>query len=155
MAKYIKSIIIVLLVPGTFFVYLPVLLGLWVLPNPDPILALHPFAILAWLLGAGLAAWGMAAFALQGQGTPAPNAPPRQLVAAGPYHYSRNPMYVASWVIVLGHLLWFQSWPLAAYLLLVTLFFYFGVRYFEEPRLRSRFGEPYAQYCRTTPRWLF
>ena len=43
-----------------------------------------------------------ARFALQGLGTPAPIAPPRNLVVTGLYRYVRNPIYVALVAIILG-----------------------------------------------------
>src|ERR1041384_8201619 len=43
-----------------------------------------------------------ARFALQGLGTPAPVAPPKNLVVTGFYRYVRNPMYVALVAIILG-----------------------------------------------------
>ena len=43
-----------------------------------------------------------ARFALQGLGTPAPIAPPQNLVVTGLYRYVRNPMYVAIVAVILG-----------------------------------------------------
>ena len=43
-----------------------------------------------------------ARFALQGLGTPAPIAPPRNLVVTGLYRYVRNPIYVAVVAIILA-----------------------------------------------------
>ena len=43
-----------------------------------------------------------ARFALQGLGTPAPIAPPHNLVVTGLYRYVRNPIYVAVVAIILG-----------------------------------------------------
>ena len=43
-----------------------------------------------------------ARFALQGLGTPAPIAPPQNLVVTGLYRYVRNPMYVAVVAVILG-----------------------------------------------------
>src|SRR6516165_9894746 len=43
-----------------------------------------------------------ARFALQGLGTPAPIAPPRNLVVSGLYRYVRNPIYVAVVAVILG-----------------------------------------------------
>jgi protein-S-isoprenylcysteine O-methyltransferase Ste14 len=41
-------------------------------------------------------------FALQGLGTPAPIAPPQNLVVTGLYRYVRNPIYVAVVAVILG-----------------------------------------------------
>ena len=56
------------------------------------------------LIAAGLPGLinSFARFALQGLGTPAPIAPPQNLVVTGLYRYVRNPMYVAVVAVILG-----------------------------------------------------
>ena len=54
-----------------------------------------------------------ARFALQGLGTPAPIAPPQNLVVTGLYHYVRNPMYVHHLVRQCSSCV-ASSWPHAA-----------------------------------------
>mmetsp|Transcript_154322 Transcript_154322/g.474253 ORF Transcript_154322/g.474253 Transcript_154322/m.474253 type:complete len:175 (+) Transcript_154322:104-628(+) len=76
------------------------------------------------------------------------------LVVGGPFAWSRNPMYVST-VGSLGSFgLLMNSWwgvgaavPLAAYL-------QFHVIPAEERYLHRRFEGGFAEYCRTTPRWL-
>ena len=66
------------------------------------------------LVAAGLGTLGLifcfAEFVRRGKGTPAPFDPPRWLVAAGLYRYSRNPMYVAVIITVAGQAAWWASW---------------------------------------------
>jgi len=50
-----------------------------------------------------------ARFALQGLGTPAPIAPPRNLVVSGLYRYVRNPIYVAVVAVILGQAVLFAD----------------------------------------------
>ena len=50
-----------------------------------------------------------ARFAIQGLGTPAPVAPPKNLVVSGLYRYVRNPIYVAVTAIILGQALLFGA----------------------------------------------
>src|ERR1700683_3172843 len=52
--------------------------------------------------GAALYAWCVWNFAAVGRGTPGPWDAPSRFVAAGPYRWVRNPIYVAALVIVLG-----------------------------------------------------
>src|SRR5215475_14955532 len=56
------------------------------------------------LIAAGLPGLidSFARFALQGLGTPAPIAPPQNLVVTGLYRYVRNPIYVAVVAVILG-----------------------------------------------------
>jgi protein-S-isoprenylcysteine O-methyltransferase Ste14 len=91
---------------------------------------------------------------VQGQGTPAPIDPPRQLVAVGFYRYVRNPMYVGILAMIVGHFLWFGYWNLLLYTVLVFLAFHTFVTYYEEPTLKRKFGPTYEDYLRKVPRWI-
>src|ERR1700740_3222015 len=63
-------------------------------------------------------------FALQGLGTPAPIAPPRNLVVSGLYRYVRNPIYVALVAIILGQAVLMGDWRLIVYGALLWLAFH-------------------------------
>ena len=95
-----------------------------------------------------------ARFALQGLGTPAPIAPPRNLVVSGLYRYVRNPIYVAVVAVILGQAVLFADWHLLGYGALIWLFFHIFVIAYEEPTLRQSFGAEYESYCANVPRWL-
>jgi protein-S-isoprenylcysteine O-methyltransferase Ste14 len=95
-----------------------------------------------------------ARFALQGMGTPAPIAPPQQLVVTGLYRYVRNPMYVAVLSLVAGQALLFGSVDLVEYAVVLWLGFTAFVLLYEEPALRRQFGQEYADFCAHVPRWL-
>src|SRR6266850_1833516 len=56
-----------------------------------------------------------ARFALQGLGTPAPIAPPQNLVVTGLYRYVRNPMYVAVTSLIFGQGLLFGNVSILEY----------------------------------------
>jgi protein-S-isoprenylcysteine O-methyltransferase Ste14 len=93
-------------------------------------------------------------FARVGLGTPAPIAPPSQLVISGFYRHVRNPMYVAVLAAILGEgLLWGRP-ALLLYGAGVGLLFHLFVTGYEEPHLLTQFGEQYAEYRRRVPRWL-
>lgn len=95
-------------------------------------------------------------FGWTGRGTPAPIAPPQNLVVVGFYRYVRNPMYVgffAGWVglwVVFGRASRTALEVAAVAAVAVGLF----VRLYEEPTLRAMFGADYEEYCRNVPRWL-
>jgi len=95
-----------------------------------------------------------ARFALQGLGTPAPIAPPRNLVVSGLYRYVRNPIYVAVVAVILGQAVLFADWHLLGYGALIWLFFHIVVIAYEEPTLRESFGAEYESYRANVPRWL-
>ena len=94
-----------------------------------------------------------ARFALQGQGTPAPVAPPRHLVVTGSYRYVRNPIYLAVTAIVLGQGLLFGDGTLLVYGALLALGFHIFVLVYEEPTLRQTFGAQFEAYTANVPRW--
>ena len=95
-----------------------------------------------------------ARFELVGLGTPAPIAPPRNLVVSGLYRYVRNPIYVAVVAVILGQGVLFADWRLVEYGALLWLFFHIAVIVHEEPTLRQSFGAEYESYCAKVPRWL-
>ncbi len=107
------------------------------------------------LAGAGGAAYCANLFARVGRGTPVPIDPPRQLVVGGPYRYSRNPIYLAEVLILIGFFLFFGHPALLLYTILLALLVQLpAVVFLEEPVLLRRFGDDYAAYMRHVPRWL-
>lgn len=89
-----------------------------------------------------------------GKGTPVPVEPPKKLVIKGLYKYTRNPIYIAYFLVFLGEFLLFGHILLFIYLLLTILFFHSLVVYHEEPILKKRFGASYMEYIKKVPRWL-
>ena len=95
-----------------------------------------------------------ARFALQGLGTPAPIAPPRNLVVTGLYRYVRNPIFVAVVAIILGQALLMAEWRLIVYGALLWLAFHVQVVVYEEPTLEQTFGREYEAFRAAVPRWI-
>jgi protein-S-isoprenylcysteine O-methyltransferase Ste14 len=54
--------------------------------------------------GGALALACVTTFVARGEGTPAPFDPPRKFVAAGPYKFERNPMYIGGYIALFGYL---------------------------------------------------
>ena len=150
----LKTLIFTILVPGTVAFVVPWLL----LGQPSSLGLLFPslwlLGFLPLLVGVGLYLSCAAAFSFIGKGTPAPIDAPIFLVKAGPYHWVRNPMYLAVLAIVIGQAILFRSFLLLEYVLLVWGVVHLFVVFVEEPSLRHQFGESYETYLHTVPRWL-
>ncbi|TAA45807.1 isoprenylcysteine carboxylmethyltransferase family protein [Corallincola spongiicola] len=77
-----------------------------------------------------------------------------QLVVAGVFNYSRNPMYVGfvialfAWVLILGNP-WTLLWVVAYWLFMDR----YQIRH-EEQALEKKFGESYREYCQRVRRWV-
>jgi len=102
------------------------------------------------------AAWAMARalWRFRLAGTPAePWKPTAALVSGGIYKRTRNPMYQAFALFVLGFAFAFASdWMFLA-LPLGALLIHFGVVRREERYLGAKFGDDYRAYCARVPRY--
>jgi protein-S-isoprenylcysteine O-methyltransferase Ste14 len=150
----LKTLLFSILVPGTVAFLIP-----WLLLRGSEGLVLQipsiwMIGLLPLLLGVGLYLWCAGAFTFIGKGTPAPIDAPQVLVIQGPYHWVRNPMYIAVLSIIIGEAILFRSFLLVGYALLVGLAVHAFVVFVEEPSLRRRFGASYETYLRRVPRWL-
>jgi protein-S-isoprenylcysteine O-methyltransferase Ste14 len=139
---------------GVVLVYLParVLTGAGV-TRPAAIGVAQVVGGVLTTVGASLAVWCVATFALVGRGTPAPFDPPRRLVSGGPYRYVRNPMYIGAVIALTGGALFYESGALLAYAAAFVLLMHAFVVLYEEPALRAAFGDDYKAYCRRVGRW--
>ncbi|MBI3696869.1 MAG: isoprenylcysteine carboxylmethyltransferase family protein [Acidobacteria bacterium] len=93
-------------------------------------------------------------FVVRGRGTPAPFDAPRRFVAAGPYRYVRNPMYIAGCFLLAGFGFYERSPSIVLFSLPWLLIAHLFVIGYEEPTLRDKFGSEYEDYCRIVPRWI-
>jgi len=108
-------------------------------------------ALPAGLAGLWLTGWTYLLFATVGKGTCSPLAPPEKLLTVGPYSQIRNPMLAGAFLILLSETLLWQSQALAGWLFFCFIFHLFYWPLVEEPRLQTRFGREYEQYCRQVP----
>jgi protein-S-isoprenylcysteine O-methyltransferase Ste14 len=147
---FLRAVLAFLALPGLVAFAAPLLL-IW--PRPlDTAFRASGLAPLA--MGIILLLWCVRDFYVAGRGTLAPWDPPRHLVTTGPYRFSRNPMYVAVFMVLLGWALGFRSALLGAYALAVLAAFHLRVIFGEEPWLAKTHGEAWTQYVRDVPRWL-
>jgi protein-S-isoprenylcysteine O-methyltransferase Ste14 len=147
----VRSVVVSILFVSIWTWFLP----RWVTGNgafDDP----RPLGWIVIALGVVIAFGCAFEFAWRGIGTPAPFDPPRRLVITGLYRWVRNPMYAGLGVLLLGEAITFPRITItmlvmiAALWLATTIF----IITFEEPTLRSKFGDDYAAYCRNVRRWI-
>jgi protein-S-isoprenylcysteine O-methyltransferase Ste14 len=78
---------------------------------------------------------------------------PKLFLAEGPYHWTRNPMYVGELALWLGFALWFGSPVVLGGAVALFLAMERMIRR-EEGDLEARFGDEFRRYAATVPRWL-
>ena len=154
---FIKTI---LLLPAAATIYIPATL-LWLLADSLGALSLAEPEHFRFWIGIAMAVdglvfttWTMSLFGRVGRGTPAPWAPPSNLVVSGPYRHVRNPMNSGMILILGAESLLFGSWYLVSWMCVffVLCAIYFPI--FEEPGLERRFGDAYRRYKANVPRWI-
>ena len=120
------------------------------LPGAD-VLQLLQLPLLA--VGVGLFVWSALELRRHDTTTDHGRATTR-LVTGGPYAFSRNPIYVALVLILLG----FSVDSGSLWFLLATLMFWGAVHRLtvlrEETYLAGEFGEEYARYTESVRRWV-
>ena len=79
---------------------------------------------------------------------------PPHLVVAGPYRFSRNPMYVSGLFVWLGWTVFYGSPAVFVALVLLWSVFAFRVIPHEERQLEALFGDDYLEYKRSVRRWI-
>lgn len=142
-----RALLAFLALPGIVAFLVPWLL----LPSDAPVdVTTLPIVV----AGTGLLLWCIRDFYVAGQGTLAPWAPPKHLVTVGLYRISRNPMYLAVVVILVGLAVSFRSLSLAVYAIGIALAFHLRVVTYEEPVLARSFGRDWLAYRAGVPRWF-
>ena len=92
---------------------------------------------------------------LRTAGTPVPgNRPTTKIVRAGPYRWSRNPIYLAFSLFQLGLAFWVDSFWLLVTLVPALALMSFVVIPREEQYLEARFPAEYLAYKASVRRWL-
>ena len=150
----IRAIVYSTLFIGFLLVFLPArILSRSGIDRPADIGLAQIAGMIVGASGAVLALWCIITFILIGRGTPAPFDPPRRLVAAGPYRFVRNPMYIGAGLALAGAALFYESWTLLGYGAAFVLVTHLFVVVYEEPTLRATFGDSYLRYCSRVRRW--
>lgn len=104
--------------------------------------------------GLMLAARAVWLFVKRGGGTLAPWDPTCMLIAADIYRYTRNPMKLGLFLMLIGECVLLRSVAVAIWTASFIAANAIYIRVSEEPGLRNRFGAHYDAYCTSVPRWI-
>jgi protein-S-isoprenylcysteine O-methyltransferase Ste14 len=155
MKLFLKSLSYTLAFHGLFMFLIPQLLIYFnLLPLQLPALPLRPVGLTIIFLSITIYLWVIYWLSTHGQGTPAFFDSPQKLVIAGPYRFSRNPMYLAALLLLIGQTIYHFSLLLLGYSGLVFIAFNLFLFHYEEPHLKSKYPQQSADYFRQIPRWL-
>jgi protein-S-isoprenylcysteine O-methyltransferase Ste14 len=151
MILFLKNLLFTLLLPGSIALWIP----FYLTRN----MSIHSgfsqiAAIMFFVIGGIIYLWCLWDFATFGRGTPAPIDAPKKLVVRGLYQYVRNPMYVGVLTVILGWSILYHSVTLLLYAFCVAVGFNLFILLYEEPHLRTIFGNQYDEYCKKAGRWF-
>jgi protein-S-isoprenylcysteine O-methyltransferase Ste14 len=111
------------------------------------------WAGVCWCLaGLGLMLWSLASFGKSFR-VGIDQEHPDRLITSGVFAYSRNPIYVAFAVVLLGQFLIFPNWILLIYTGAAVLLLHRQVTR-EEGYLQLHYGKEYSDYCDRVRRYL-
>lgn len=125
----------------------------WLSPSTSFLAKSFELGLGLLILAGGLVFFALLEFA-KARTTVIPRQSPNALITSGVFRFSRNPIYLADVLVLMGFsLIWAK--PLG--LLLVPLFFVLLDRRFirgEEQKLRAAFPDAFDDYVSMTRRWL-
>jgi protein-S-isoprenylcysteine O-methyltransferase Ste14 len=148
---FARALLAFLALPGVVAFAVPVA---WLVASTHTRLV-QPLGLLPLVVGSFALLWCVRDFYVSGQGTLAPWSPPVHLVVVGLYRYTRNPMYVAVTLILVGWALSFGLPGLSVYAIVVAIAFHLRVVLGEEPWLARTHGARWEEYASRVPRWFW
>ena len=77
----------------------------------------------------------------------------RKLVTEGPYRFVRNPMALGTGAILVGEALYFGSWYIFIWALVVIEVMSYYITHVEEYKLANKFGQSYINYKLDVGKW--
>jgi protein-S-isoprenylcysteine O-methyltransferase Ste14 len=144
-----KAVFAFVALPGMLAFVVPLTIFL-----PSPPVLLDRSGLVLVLLGVTLLLSTVREFYVAGRGTLAPWSPPDELVTTGLYGFSRNPMYVAVVLVLLGWAALFHSVALLIYAVAIAVAFHLRVVFGEEPWLAQTHRGSWLRYSAQVPRWF-
>ena len=148
---FVRALLAFLALPGVVAFAVPVV---WLLASSRTSLV-QPLGLVLLVIGSFALVWCVRDFYVSGKGTLAPWAPPAHLVVVGLYRYTRNPMYVAVTLILLGWAVSFGLPGLWVYAIIVAIAFHLRVVLGEEPWLARTHSAQWQEYASRVPRWFW
>jgi protein-S-isoprenylcysteine O-methyltransferase Ste14 len=127
----------------------------WLVPLPflPTDLPLGWLGALVFVLALALFAWAIATMTRAGSNVPT-NLPTTTIVENGPYRFTRNPIYLAMVLSLIGLAIALDNPWLLIMLVPFALVINFGVVAREEAYLERKFGDVYRGYRSRVRRWL-
>jgi protein-S-isoprenylcysteine O-methyltransferase Ste14 len=119
-----------------------------------PGLPVVPLGIALVVVALILPVWAIVLFRREGTEINPTSASNRKLIVAGPYRFTRNPMYLGLVILTLGIAAWVGAWPLLVVPCAVFVTANWGHIPFEEAKMRRQFGSTYDDYVARVRRWL-
>lgn len=123
------------------------------LPSVSPQKEFEWFGVALIAIGIATVIVSMGLFSQAGE-NPEPWTESQTIIARGPYRHSRNPMYLAMAMLMLGFVFWQDSAGTLLFLPIAILAIDRFVIRAEEEYLTKRFGKAYTDYLRKVRRWL-
>ncbi|WP_445504408.1 methyltransferase family protein [Microvirga sp. G4-2] len=108
-----------------------------------------PVSLLALVLGI----WAVVTMTKAGSNVPT-NRPTTTIVESGPYQFTRNPIYLGMFLVLVGLAIAFDNLWLLLMLAPFALVIRYGVVACEEAYLDRKFGDVYRGYRSRVRRWL-
>jgi protein-S-isoprenylcysteine O-methyltransferase Ste14 len=108
---------------------------------------------IVFVLALALFAWAIVTVTRAGSNVPT-NRPTTSIVESGPYRFTRNPIYLAMVLGLIGLAIAFDNLWLLMMLVPFVLVIRYGVVAREEAYLERKFGDVYRGYRSRVRRWL-
>jgi len=104
-------------------------------------------------LALALFVWAIVTMTRAGSNVPT-NRPTTTIVDSGPYHFTRNPIYLSMFLGLIGLAIGFDTFWLLLTLVPFALVIRYGVVAPEEAYLERKFGDVYRGYRSRVRRWI-
>ncbi|MCB9963354.1 MAG: isoprenylcysteine carboxylmethyltransferase family protein [Rhodospirillales bacterium] len=110
--------------------------------------------LIVWGVGLGCVYWTFRKIYTEGHQWDPLKIESHNLIVTGPYHYTRNPMFISFIIVYLSFFIFVDNfWGIISILPLIKLLNIFVIKP-REVKFREAHGEVYDEYHRCTARWI-